>query len=111
MSFSVDPSALHGYAALLARARDDAQQCKAYFTSTVPDLSPGVDGLINPICYEHVGVQQKLAAMLDGLVSLLGSSRDEVAAAATRYRQSDDDAAATLDRAYPEVVRPQPRRD
>lgn len=73
MTFSVDPVALNGYAALLARARarDDAQQCKAYFDGNVPDLSPGVDGLINPICYEHTAVQQKLGAMLDQLVALL----------------------------------------
>ncbi len=111
MTLSVDPLALHGYAALLARARDDAQQCKVYFTGNVPDLSPGVDGLINPICYEHVAVQQKLGAMLDQLATLLGSTRDEMAAAATRYRQTDDEAAATIDKAYPEVSRPQPRRD
>ena len=104
------PLALHGYAALLARARDDAQQCKAYFASNVPDLSPGIDGLINPICYEHVGVQQKLSAMLDHLVTLLGSSRDEIAAAATGYRQTDGDAAAKVDSAYPGVSRSQPRR-
>jgi hypothetical protein len=111
MTFSVDPLALHGYAALLARARDDAQQCKAYFAGTVPDLAPGIDGLINPICFEHVAVRQQLATTLDQLVTLLGASRDELAAAATRYRTTDEDAAAGVDRAYPEVARPQPRRD
>lgn len=111
MTFAVDPLALHGYAALLARARDDAEQCKTYFAGNVPDLSPGVDGLINPICYEHAAVQQKLGAMLDQLVALLSSSRDEVAAAASRYQQSDGGAAATIDEAYPEASRPQPRRD
>lgn len=111
MTFSVDPAALGGYAALLARARDDAQQCKAYFDGNVPDLSPGVDGLINPICYEHTAVQQKLGAMLDQLVTLLGASQDEMAAAATRYQRTDERAAATVDRSYPDVARPQPRRD
>jgi uncharacterized protein YukE len=111
MTFSVDPLALNGYAALLARARDDAQQCKAYFAGNVPDLSPGIDGLINPICFEHVAVQQKLGAMLDQLATLLSSSRDEMAAAATHYRTTDADAAATVDKAYPEVPRPPVRRD
>ncbi|MEU7908594.1 hypothetical protein [Actinoplanes sp. NPDC049118] len=111
MTFSVDPPALGGYSNLLARARDDAQQCKAYFAGNVPDLSPGIDGLINPICYEHVAVRQKLSEMLDQMVALLDSSRDEMAAAATRYRQTDAKAAATVDKAYPEVPRAQPRRD
>lgn len=111
MTFSVDPLALDGYAALLARARDDAQHCKAYFTANVPDLSPGIDGLINPICYEHLAVQQQLGAMLDQVVTLLESSHSEMAAAAARYRQTDQAAAATVDNAYPEVLRPQPRRD
>jgi hypothetical protein len=111
MTFAVDPLALNGFAALLARARDDAGQCRAYLAGNVPELSPGVDGLINPICYEHVAVQQKLEAMLDQLAALLGSARDEMAAAATRYRTTDADAAATLDNAGPDVARPQPRRD
>lgn len=111
MTFAVDPLALNGYADLLARARDDATQCKTYFSGKVPDLSPGIDGLINPICYEHVAVQRQLGAMLDQMVALLGSSRDEMAAAATRYQQTDENAAAAVDKAYPEVPRPQPRRD
>jgi hypothetical protein len=111
MTFAVDPLALNGYAALLARARDDAQQCKAYFTGNVPDLSPGVDGLINPICYEHVGVRQKLGAMLDQLATVLGTSRDEMAAAATRYRTTDQVAAAAIDKTCPEAPRSSPRRD
>lgn len=111
MTFAVDPLAIDGYAALLERARDDAQQCKTYFVGNVPDLSPGIDGLINPLCYEHVVVQQRLGAMLDQMVTLLGSSRDEMAAAAARYRQTDDDAAATIDKAYPETPRSHPRRD
>lgn len=111
MTFSVDPLALSGYAALLSRAREDAELCKTYFASNVPDLSPGIDGLINPICYEHVAVQQKLGAMLDQLVTLLGSSRDEMAAAATRYQQTDSNAAATIDSAYREAPRPHPRRN
>lgn len=111
MTFSVDPLALNGYAALLARARDDANQCKTYFAGNVPDLSPGMDGLINPICYEHAAVQHKLGAMLDQLASLLGSSGDETAAAAARYRTTDQNATATVDNAYPEISRPQPRTD
>jgi hypothetical protein len=111
VTFSVDPLALNGYAVLLARARDDAQQCKAYFADNVPDLSPGIDGLINPICYEHVAVQQELGAMLDQLANLLGLSRDEMAAAASRYRTTDDKAAATVDKAYPQVSRTPLRRD
>jgi hypothetical protein len=111
MAFSVDPLALRGYAALLARARDDARQCQTYFVGNVPDLSPGVDGLINPICYEHVALQQKLGAMLEQVATLLGSSQDEIAAAATRYRRTDADAALSVDEAYPTVVRPRSSRD
>jgi hypothetical protein len=111
MMFSVDPLALNGYAAQLARARDDAQQCETYIGANVPDLSPGIDGLINPICYEHVTVQQKLGAMLDQLITLIGSTRDEMTAAATQHRTTDQQAAATVDEAYPEVSRPNPRRD
>ncbi len=106
MSFSVDPLALNGYAALMGRARDDAQQCKTYFTANVVDLSPGIDGLINPICYEHVAVQRKLAEMLDHLATLLGSSRDEIAQVATRYRTTDAESAARVDDSYPVVPRP-----
>jgi uncharacterized protein YukE len=106
MGFSVDPLAVEGYAAQLARARDDAQQCKSYFTANVSDLSPGIDGLINPICYEHVAVQRKLGETLDQLVTLLGSSCDEVAAIATRYRSTDQGSAARVDDSYPLVTRP-----
>ncbi|GIM98070.1 hypothetical protein [Paractinoplanes toevensis] len=111
MTFSVEPIALHGYAALLGRASSDAEQCKTYFTANVPTLSPVAEGLINPLCYEHAGVQQKVGAMLDHLVTLLGESRDEMAETATRYAQSDDAAAAKLDDSYPETVRPPLRRD
>jgi len=111
MTFTVDPQAIDGYAALLARARDDAQQCKTYFNGNVADLSPGVDGLINPICYEHGRVQKKLAEMLDQLNTLLGTSRDELALAATQYRRSDNDTSARLDSTYPSVPRPSPRMD
>ncbi|RZU51200.1 hypothetical protein EV385_3008 [Krasilnikovia cinnamomea] len=111
MTFSVDPHALDGYAALLGRARDDAQQCKAYFAANVVDLSPGGDGLINPIVYKHVTVQQKLGAMLDHLVTLLDSSCEQMTEAATEYRRTDHKSAARIDNTYPEVKRVQGWRD
>lgn len=111
MTFSVDPIALHGYAAMLVRAGSDAQQCKSYFGAHVPTLDPVQEGFINPLCYEHAAMQQKVGAMLDQLVTLLESSRDEMAQAATRYAETDDNAAAKLDGAYPESVRPPLSRD
>jgi hypothetical protein len=111
MTFSVDPIALHGYAALLGRAGSDAEQCKSYYTANVPTFSPVVGGLINPLCYEHDGVQRRVGAMLDQLAALLGASRDEMAKTATRYAQSDTDAAAKLDSSYPETSRPSLGRD
>jgi len=106
MTFSVDPLALNGYAALLGRARDDAERCKTYFATNVPDVFPGVDGMFNLLSAEHPAVQQKLGAMLDQLITLLGACRDEMALSATRYRDSDEKAAAKVDDAYPVVTRP-----
>jgi hypothetical protein len=80
-------------------------------TDNVPDPSPDIDGLINPVCYEHVGIQRKFGTMLDQMVTLLGSSCDELALAAMHYRQSDDDSAARIDNTYPAVPRPQPPTD
>ncbi|WP_127504016.1 hypothetical protein [Actinoplanes solisilvae] len=111
MSFEVDPVSLHGYAALLSRAESDAKECKSYFAANVPVLSPTTEGLINPVCYEHVGVREKVGAMLDHLVVLLGSSSAELARAATRYAESDRGAAAKLDDSYPITDRPSPRRN
>jgi hypothetical protein len=111
MTFSVDPIALRGYAALLARAGSDAEQCKSYFVANVPTFSPAVEGLINPLCYEHAGVQAKVGTMIDQLVMILDASRTEMSKAATRYAESDRDAAAKLDSTYPETVRPSLRRD
>jgi hypothetical protein len=111
MTFSVDPVSIHGYAALLARAAGDAKDCKSYFTANVPTLSPTTEGLINPLCYEHAGVQAKVGAMLDHLVDLLDASRAELAQAATRYADSDQGAAAKLDYSYPSTTRPSLSRD
>jgi len=111
MTFSVDPTAVHGYAGLLARAGSDAEQCKEYFAEQVPDLTPVSEGLINPLCYIHEGVENKVGEMLDRLVTLLETSREELAGAATRYSDSDQGAAAKLDDSYPVVPRPSIRTD
>ena len=82
MTFSVEPPALNGYAAMLGRARDDVEQCKTYFSQNVADLELTDGGLLNPLYYEHIRVKRKLDEMLNQLVALLGSSRDQLALAA-----------------------------
>ncbi|WP_305788402.1 hypothetical protein [Symbioplanes lichenis] len=110
MSFSVDPAALDAYAAQLGRARGDAEQCQAHFDAYVPELAP-TDGFLNLLTYEHSRVRAALQATLEQLTSVLGSSRDEVAAAATGYGQTDAQRAAGLDSTYPQVTRAAPDRD
>jgi uncharacterized protein YukE len=111
MTLSVEPSALSGYAAMLGRARDDAQQCKTYFSQNVADLELTDGGLLNPLYYEHIRVKRRLDEMLNQLVTLLSSSHDQLALAATRYRDTDDEIADRIDNTYPEVPRIQPRTD
>ncbi len=108
-SFKVAPQDLDGYAALLARAAGDAQECKSYLDRHVPDLQPVADGIINPLVYEHARVRAQLTAMLGHLTTLLDASQEAMRAAAAQYRSSDDASAARLDDSYPTVQRPSMR--
>lgn len=106
MPLSVEPEAIRHYGFMLGRARDDAEQCKAYFAAQVPEIAMGVEGgLINPIGYAHTGVRQELGALLDRMISILDSSEKALFNAASTYEQTDGDAATRLDQSYPAVQR------
>ncbi|MFC7527573.1 hypothetical protein [Actinoplanes sp. GCM10030250] len=102
---------MDGFAGLLGRAADDARDCRIYFGTWVPEISPVTGGIINPLTYEHLRVRRQLTAMLEHLVTLLDTSQDQLAAASAVYRRTDHHAAAALDNAYPRIERPTPRRD
>ncbi|GAA1646986.1 hypothetical protein [Actinoplanes couchii] len=102
----VHPPGLDGYAALLSRAQEDSQTCQRYAGQWIPEISPVEGGIINPLVYEHIAVQQRLAAMLTKVSALLDGSRGGVSAASTAYQEETQQAAADLDAAYPEVQRP-----
>ena len=109
MTFTMDPEALRDYGYMLRRALDDAQECKAYFTTRVAAIDPGIEGgLINPIGYAHIGVRQELAVLLDKLVDILGESQKTLFDAAAYYERIDAGSAALLDLSYPVVQRPIP---
>jgi hypothetical protein len=109
MTLNVDPEAVRHYGFMLSRARDDAQECKAYFSAHVPEVGMGIEGgLFNPIGYIHPGVRRQLGEMLDQMVSILDASHKALFDAATHYERTDQDSANRLDQSYPATQRPIP---
>nr|WP_221378927.1 type VII secretion target [Actinoplanes polyasparticus] len=109
MSLNVEPEAVRNYGFMLSRARDDAQDCKDYFSAQVPEVAMGIEGgLFNPIGYAHTGVRRELGAMLDQMVSLLDASHKALFETAKHYERTDEDSAQRLDQSYPAVQRPIP---
>lgn len=109
MTFEVEPEAVRHYGFMISRARDDAQDCKDYFTAHVPEVTMGIEGgLFNPIGYAHTGVRRRLGEMLDQMVSVLDASHKALFEAAKHYENTDDSSAARLDRSYPAAQRPIP---
>lgn len=102
----VHPPGLDGYAAQLGRAVEDIQMCRRYAGQWVPEIFPVSGGIINPLTYEHIGVQERLASMLTKVEALLDASGQGLAGASRAYRETDHRSAADIDRAYPEVQRP-----
>ena len=68
-------------------------------------LSLGVDGIINRLCYQHDVVRAELGGMLDSPINVLDASHAELAAAAARYRRTDQQSAAAIDGSYPAATR------
>lgn len=111
MSFKVDPGAVKGFAALVNRAHEDAQQCMKYFNSHAGQVKWYSDGgVFNPLYYKYNDVTSAIREMLQHMVRLLDAGEAELTKAASYYRTTDKDQAARMDRTYPEVSRPIPRK-
>lgn len=107
MTLKVEPEAVRHYGFMLGRARDDAQDCKAYFAAQVPEVTMGIEGgIFNPIGYAHTSVRRQLGEMLDQMVGILDASQKALFDAATHYERTDQDAAGRLDQSYPTAQRP-----
>ncbi|MDI6098590.1 hypothetical protein QLQ12_08250 [Actinoplanes sp. NEAU-A12] len=64
------------YGFMLGRARDDAQDCKAYLAAQVPEVTMGIEGgIFNPIGYAHTSVRRQWGEMLDQMVNILDASQ------------------------------------
>ncbi|WP_430791307.1 hypothetical protein [Actinoplanes sp. G11-F43] len=107
MTLKVEPEAIRHYGFMLSRARDDARECKNYFSTHLPEVEPGLEGgFFNPIGYAHNGVRQELGKLLDHLVDILDVSHQALFAAAKHYEGTDADSAKRLDQTYAAVQRP-----
>ena len=101
MSFSVDPAAVAGFAALIGRAHEDSTSIHSYVGKYAKE---GTGGELFQIAH---GAHQHATSVIDGtlnrLVCLLETCAPELRSVVTYYQQTDLTAAARIDQTLPGV--------
>lgn len=99
MSFRVEPDDIDGYAALLGRARDDAEAAKRYL-SEHGEMSVGEQGWLAQLGDSHKSISGAVERELEQLRKITGAASHVLGNAAGYYRKSDQKAVTEADDAY-----------
>lgn len=101
MTFSVEPSALQGYAAQIGRAGDDGASIRNYLMGYRVDS--GWDGfLIELVGNAHVESMDTARELASRVAAVLHDSHSGLIASAGYYRRTDASAAAAFDATMPD---------
>jgi len=100
VTFSVQPTALDGYAAQVGRAGDDATSIKNYLLGY--EVDSGWDGLlIEAVGDSHVRSMDTARELGGRVATVLDDSQNGLTASADYYRRADTAAAAAFDATMP----------